>query len=606
MKRLAALLLCATSLASAQESEATEPPPPTEDVGEAAADPEDSDGAPADDDWDLPDDLDDDEFDFDFSAADAAAEEEDSGPEVTFSATSTTVAQYRVDNFNSRDYDDDYASIWERLELNVQVDELRINSRLDAFVPFLHSDCPEAIDPNECLQYDVRLERLSAHWETGDLKLDAGDAYGVLGRGIALSMRRVDVIGVDTALRGGQLAYDSGGVFLKLLGGAANPQNLDPARLTIRRDPVDRLRSDFRIREHDFVIGGEAGVRLGRQRVELGLHALRTWFAFNPVAQRNTIVDVGGWHLALPSLANGKLSFYGEVNALHRLSNFETRADTRTYGRAIYASLQAQLGKGTLLIEWKDYSNYLVGEVNGTEQSWRVYSAAPTLERDQERPRSLFNARGGRMQLDYGFLPGPWSFSATALVYGHAEDVDVDPWSGTLVTHGFAKVQRINNADSADEIGWTFDLEVGARRESYIDASHAALPDLQNGQLDWRVLHFSLEAGIVVRKHSLELSVIHRSERQRFLDFVDFVRSTASLTWSFAGKIRVGAFLGWNTENRSNPALYPGGEARYDFLEGSFIRIFGGMTPGGRICSGGVCRDVPPFSGALTELVIRL
>jgi hypothetical protein len=30
------------------------------------------------------------------------------------------------------------------------------------------------------------------------------------------------------------------------------------------------------------------------------------------------------------------------------------------------------------------------------------------------------------------------------------------------------------------------------------------------------------------------------------------------------------------------------------------------MTPGGRLCTGGVCRDVPPFQGGLLELVLRI
>jgi hypothetical protein len=54
------------------------------------------------------------------------------------------------------------------------------------------------------------------------------------------------------------------------------------------------------------------------------------------------------------------------------------------------------------------------------------------------------------------------------------------------------------------------------------------------------------------------------------------------------------------------PVIYPAGEVRYMFMPGSTLRLFGGMTPGGRICSNGVCRDVPPFQGALLELVLRI
>ena len=42
------------------------------------------------------------------------------------------------------------------------------------------------------------------------------------------------------------------------------------------------------------------------------------------------------------------------------------------------------------------------------------------------------------------------------------------------------------------------------------------------------------------------------------------------------------------------------------FTLSNFIRVFGGMTPGGRVCSGGVCRDVPLFQGAVAELVLRI
>jgi hypothetical protein len=54
------------------------------------------------------------------------------------------------------------------------------------------------------------------------------------------------------------------------------------------------------------------------------------------------------------------------------------------------------------------------------------------------------------------------------------------------------------------------------------------------------------------------------------------------------------------------PVIYPAGEVRYMFIPGSTVRLFGGMTPGGRLCTGGVCRDVPPFQGAIAEVVLRI
>lgn len=556
-----------------------------------------------DDGWQLPDDLDggDDEFNFD-AIPDV---DEDEGPSITFSATSTTVAQYRFQNFNRDTLDDDFLSLWERLELNLQVDDFRLNARVDGFLPLFEDECPDGRDPDTCFQSDLRLERVTAHYDLGDLALDAGDSYAVLGRGIALSLRRVDLIGIDTALRGGQLAYDNGDVFVKLLGGAVNPQNLDPQTLRIRHQPVDQLRGDFRASEHDWIVGGEAGVRLGQSRVELGLHGQHVIFARPHNARGNdrTRVNVGGWHLSVPSIAGGLLSFYGEVNALQRVTTIDD-TEERDFGRAIYASAQAQLGNGTLLLEWKDYRNYSVSETNTTGDNWRIYSAAPTLERDAERPEALFNARGGRLQLDWGFLPGPWSMSATMLAYGHAEHVDMDPWDGVLITHGYAKIQKINDAIGADELGWTFDLELGYRRGTFLHADE--ILNRERGDRQSQVMHGTLEAGLVFGSHSFELRVDQRFERKVRLSETAFVRGGATLTWSWAGRLRISPVLNWNTENESAPSLYPGAEVRYDFLQGSFARIFGGRTPGGLVCSGGVCREVPPFEGVLLELVLRI
>ena len=52
--------------------------------------------------------------------------------------------------------------------------------------------------------------------------------------------------------------------------------------------------------------------------------------------------------------------------------------------------------------------------------------------------------------------------------------------------------------------------------------------------------------------------------------------------------------------------MYPSIEFRYNFDPSNSIRLFVGQTPGGLICSGGVCRQVPPFEGGLLELVLRL
>jgi len=576
-----------------------------------------------DDDWALPDDLDEgegDEGEWDFDAALEAADE-DAPPDIpvfgetTFTVTSTTRAQYRFENFDANDLNDDFFSAWERLEGAMQGEELRIGARLDFFLPLAESDCPE-ISEGSCIEGDIRLERFSIHWDRGPWTIDAIDSYAVLGRGIALSFRRLDILGTDTALRGGQVAYDDGKIFFKALGGTANPQNLDPNTLAIIQQPADQPRRSLweSPDTRDWIMGAELGYRL--PGLELGAHAARFMFAADESTgfRQQTDLDIVGWHVELPRLAGDRVSLYGEANLSRREVDDELRGVSTNSGRAIYASLQIEASeRATLALEWKDYRRFYVADDVGA-QPHRIYSAVPDLEGDYERPENQSNARGGRLQLDYGFLPGPWGISAALLSYGHAEHrnsdptSEGDPWSpdGFWLNHAMVKLQKVIRGDPAG-FDWTFDIGGGYRDDRYLGARDAR----QGGDLHWRVIHGQLETGIVMGPHSLELSLIHRQESKwnaSILDFDDYVRGSLSLTWSWQGRVRVSPILAWNNEKRGSeaPVLYPGLEARVDFMEGSFVRIFGGSQPGGRICSGGVCRDVPLFQGFLGELVLRL
>ena len=96
------------------------------------------------------------------------------------------------------------------------------------------------------------------------------------------------------------------------------------------------------------------------------------------------------------------------------------------------------------------------------------------------------------------------------------------------------------------------------------------------------------------------------------------------VSWSHGLPLVVSAMLRWDNTARAVgdrgffdrslgaaegallPTLYPSAEVRWNFTISNFVRVFGGMTPGGRVCSGGVCRDVPLFQGAIAELVLRI
>ncbi len=519
--------------------------------------------------------------------------------ETTFSLTNTTVLEYRR---NPAESEGGFAFVLtDKLDLAAQGEDVRVAARVDTFAPFRDAQCETDTHSLCSLEYDLRVpERVSLLWEPGDFSVEVGDSYAVFGRGLALSLRKVDLLGIDTSVRGGHVQYEGGRVRLALLGGLANPQNLDPISLQVFDDP------------DDVIAGASAGVRLGaNEELELGVHGTRVWFEENEASGVEVTGTVVGWRAGAPSLFDGRLALYAEANAMVREGPLRC-AEERCFGRAVYGSAQVNAGDLSVLLEWKDYSDYLLAPSNSTaNEPWRVYSDVPSLDRDTERFRGVHNSRGGAVQVAYAFPESPWSVAANGIFYGHEdEDLRFDPWEGVLVTHGYAVLRRQNESVDQDELGWTLDLSGGYRRETHLRAIDFL--EVEEGDLDWRVVHFEVDATLGKGDHSFELVAEHRMERRLLFDYIDYVRGGVTLTWSYAGALSVSPILRWDTEKkslveeRSLGAFYAGGEVRWQFLEGSHVRVFGGQTPGGRLCSGGICRDVPPFEGVLGEVVLRL
>ncbi len=541
----------------------------------------------------------------------AASEEDENAPpdlplfgETTFSLVDTTITELRSNDFEDDQYLSGDALAWtviERLELAMQGENLRLSTRIDAFVPILEPDgCSTMRETLLCdLEWDLRPERVNLLWTPGDFDIQLGDSHAVLARGIALSMRKVDQLGIDNTVRGGYAQYDGGHLYARLLGGVANPQNLDPVNLTIRGRPRDVFGDPL-----DILIGAEAGFRAGESNdLELGVHGARIWFEADPVRQERVVATVYGWHASAPSLLDGALALYGEVDALLREDEDPGLLQQRFWGRAVYASAQVSSGNVSVLGQWKDYRNFLVAPF-GSPPEYRIYSAQPSLDRDTERFRGIHNSRGGSLEVTYAFAPSPWSLTATGIVYGEEDDdASIDPWDGILVTHGVLSLAKKSSDVAEGEVGWALDAAGGYRRETYLRNQPSLLAS--TGDLDWEVIHGEVDGSIGFGQHGIELRVEQRFERRRLFDIVEYVRGGVTLTWAFAGRLYVSPELLWSTEKVPEPDLYPGVEVRWVFTEGSHVRLFVGQRPGGRVCSGGLCRDVPPFEGGLLELVVR-
>jgi hypothetical protein len=549
-------------------------------------------------------------------ASDLGFEVPSLGP-TTFQMTSTSILRFRGDNYdpNLNAFDDDFFSFYQRFDASLQTSTLRAELRLDTFVPFVDyalgtGDCPSDIedDPRCYLDWDVRPERFVLRWQpTYQWTVEGGDTQQVFGRGVALSFRKVDLLGVDNAWRGAHVRYQGDVLRFRAHGGVANPQNQDPIDLRIVEDP------------DDIAVGGSVGARIpGSAGLTVNAQALRVWFENDDLAvATDRAVDVWGLTAEAPALAQGRLALYAEGNVMRRTEDL-IDDPVEDFSRGVYGSAQLQLDKVTLLLEWKDYTNFLVAPSTLEDTTWRIYNAAPAVEFDgPQRLRGIGNQRGGGAQFDYAFLPGPWAFTLASVFYGFNEEPEVDPWEdGTWVTHSWVGVQR--RPVYGDGWTWSFNATAGGRFEVF---NHPNIGlQVEPGDLDRSIAHGQMELVLGKGDHSFDFTADHRFETQRIFggDLQHFEIGGVGLTYALGWRFTAAVLMQWTDFQQAivdrraekdynfDGRLYPSLETRYSFTPGTFLNVFVGQTPGGQVCSGGICRDVPPYEGVNISFVARI
>ncbi len=615
------------------------------------------------------------------------------GP-TSYTFTNTTLATYRHSNLDQNQFDDGYLALTERFDSALTAAPWRLQLRIDGSAPVFNRAIPAegavwaqgtqtfaGCALPYCRDYlrpELRVERVSLRYQRNGITAEVGDVYTVVGRGLAVAFRKVDPLGLDNALRGGRFEIDVDRFTFRAFGGYVNPQNLDPITGQVNHDWGGAIAGGAStLRAGPDILGGaEAAARVGPDEdLEIGVHALRLHAADSLGLDYD--VDVYGLRASAPSVADGALSFHFEADGLRRQTSYfrvgrtpegvlERGAMNReqvTYGHALFGAVQFQRGNVNILAEWKDYTNYLLSPSGSGNDPRRIYSASPTLEREDMQLRSNSNARGGRMRVEYAFRPGPWSASLTGVANGVSELNDQDPWDGLQggygVAHGyltFRRRARIAPAGGASGEGaaapvgaagiagagatrvsagdWQLVGSVGYRHEWILSpGTPHTLPDHSLSSTDWQIYHGDIDVAFSVGPtDSLDVRLDVQANRRWTTatdpmlpdDYRWYSRSGLAVTWAHGDRWTFSAFARYDSFLSSSakltevvqangsivsapyPFIYPGGEIRWSFVPGSTLRLFGGMTPGGRLCTGGVCRDVSPFQGALLELVLRI
>ena len=534
----------------------------------------------------------------------AAAFEFPTGDQPTrVDVTSTTVGAWHGDNNDGKFCDDFYGSGLERLNLNASRGGFSAGLRLDGSL-FINKPKENPSLPRPCYAPDLNSrylntvvpEKVWLGWAGRHFEVTAGDSYASFGRGLSLSLRKTDELGVDTTARGLRLKAQNDTFSGTLVAGLTNINNLDEASGRFAPDP------------NDLVLGAEADA-LVFDRLRIGAHA--AGFAFHdpkstsaPLGQdlyRETWVTFGPT-LDAPRLTEN-FGFYLEGLGQRRT----TVEGVTTTGYGLYGTATAHAGAAAVLLEGKAYGDlevvqpsFVVPTAPGSTRGQPLleflpvqYTTLPTAERllqPVKHPQA--KVAGARLRFDWTFSPDLNVFANYGLFrddYGYTDPESLetkpgiinDPYAGVDWRAGALRVQA--------EAGWR-----------WVQLRQSPEPVMADG-------HFDASAAYGFGAHSIDLHLTdwERTDRGTFVTRV-WREGAAQLSYRLRPYFAVAGILDYSTEPGLPQVLYPGGTFEWDFSSSSTVRVFAGSSRGGLRCISGICKVFPPFQGVKATVTVRL
>lgn len=491
----------------------------------------------------------------------------------------TLVLEYRGDNENNIDGDDNYFIGYTKLYLTGEAEGFSTRAQIDGV--YFFDGYPEGTSVGG-RQYksEARLERLSVSKRVSDATLTLGDFHKQLGRGIALSLRRVDELGVDKALRGGQVEWEGDRLSWSAFAGRTNISNLDGVTQVFLDDPLDNI------------AGASATLHLGAIDVTGYGLVLQPHVPQNPSWGNDRTALAGGF-VELPAAdwlsiyAEGAFSEYGVGYKLHE-------------GKAAYSTADVNLGFVGLLLEGIYLDQFKVLGSMSELGTRTVYNMPPTLERIDQEVFDYENVKGGRAKVSKSFMDGDLVVYVNGLFRqsGRKEemgDVSVDNRSNAI--HGYGGFEL---AYGGGRSRWF--ASGGYRDEKKRNEGEwETVKTLTHAETDWVQ---SLGSGWAVH-----LVVNHESRTQETIEGTDdFLRGTTMLGIERGGKWSLTGELGYDTQMEDQEGvqtLFLAGIVTYEPADWLSLRTVIGSERGGIKCIGGVCRDYPAFQGARLEAAVQ-
>ncbi len=566
----------------------------------------------------------------------------------------TISSEWYRDNHNIQESDDGFVSLVGRLNLgaDTRLRRVRLGTqiRLDGQKIWFPSGQDCSGDCVDGIGDDLRLERATVRVDTKRVGVWAGDYNVNFGRGLGLSVRKIDEIGVDATIKGARADYRSKRLRATAIAGFSNRQNSDFATRQLLPDPgfaaqsytfaqdvgdgacstdgrrTAEVGNPFWTECSDLLVGGRVEATLPG-KVDVGTHYVHIDFG----DELTTGVIDEHVHLIGGDVARSRIAKVWDVflGASGLVRNPQIRqvpealalSSIPLQGYGLYGSNTLRLGPTTVLLEGKHYRDYLVAL---TQNSLLQYTENPTLEREDQQVPGNINATGGRLRVDHLIRSRGLTLFANTLEYLYNDTVGFSQFTheaARLATHNYGGIiWRKPNSD------FVLQISGGYRYERWRQT-----PDGLDAWVRRRFPHGEFYLSIPVGKsrglvHALAIrgegrweTLVNSRDSQE-----EFFRGLLTLGYSLSPWFSISYLQGIDTEQPTpagepsltdeecpqganslcRPHLWPGVQARINLFNSSFFRLFAGRQVGGRVCVNGSCRILPDFEGVRGELVI--
>lgn len=467
-----------------------------------------------------------------------------------------------------------------RLDSNLFVDAPRVGERL------AKANCAECIGTvsesdlrHRFIQspFDARkgVEKVSLSYLGRELEATVGDFYAQLGRGLVLSLRKVDELGVDTTLLGAKVSWRRGPFSTMAFAGFTNIQNVDDSNALYTPDPDDLVggaRVEGRLFDTVLVGVQAAGGLPSENRSAISVEDDQ-WVRY-------------GASVEVPRIGKYASLYLEAARADSRLN------DARNQGTGVYGAVTGYAGDVTLLLEGKDYRNFAPALATHDRYGVLTYQQAPTLERVVTQLTTNANITAARLRADWRVSPLlTWFASGQGGVLAPTPETRhtlVDLYGGAQVrwnegrSHAFPLIgwrTETNDEGQVAERLWAAEWDVS-----------------QALSTPW-----SLEtSGLVWRRQKGDETVPGSNDNK-------WLEGNAHLGVKWAPYLVVAAGYEFTTvsSERLNQHHFFNGTVQWNVRSDTAVRLFaGGQRPGLR-CISGLCRVFPAFSGVRLEAVLR-